>query len=59
MSTEDRVMAPIKIPMSDLAPPWLVMNRGKRKKLLRLVMIKKLANAIRMNCWLYNCLVTV
>jgi hypothetical protein len=37
------------IPMSALEPPWFVMKRGRRKKLLKLATVNRLAKAIRIN----------
>jgi hypothetical protein len=36
-------------PMSDLEPPWLVMKRGKRKKVPKLDTVNRLAKDMVVN----------
>jgi hypothetical protein len=42
------------IPISALVPPCFVMNRGKRKKALKLDTVKRFAPASMINDGLYN-----
>jgi hypothetical protein len=47
--TAERANKPMMIPMSAFEPPWCIMKRGKRKKLLKLDTVNRCAMPIMIN----------